>query len=358
VVKLAIISDIHYGARGEYLPFLENNRRFFREIFWPYLQKNEINRIVCLGDLVERRKSISYLVADYLQQDLLFPAARYCRSFDWILGNHDIFYRNVTDIHAAKLFLPGDSPAPTFRSYDKATEVMFSDHFDVPILFVPWIIDSNREQIMKTIRDTKAQILFGHLELQNFERHRGDISHEGLSSSVFSKFDVVLTGHFHHRSFKENIYYVGSHAEFAWGDDGEDHGFHIFDTETRGMKFIKNPFTVFRKVWYDDAKGEPTLPAGGFQSLNNKIIKVVVSGKNDAAQYDSFMDKVETAQPLSITVVEDHLNLNLTDDANIVSSTKSTLDIIREFAAQANNIVDVAKLDSLLVKLYHEAESE
>jgi DNA repair exonuclease SbcCD nuclease subunit len=344
-MKLAIISDTQIGSRNDYLPYLENNKQFFENVFFPKLKEEGVTSVIHLGDLLERRKYVNFNTANYMQRDFIGPMKDY--DFYWILGNHDIYYRETMTVNSAEI-LVGDKA----HIYKEATEVDFDG---VKILFVPWITDENREQTLELIKESDAQILFGHLELKNFEYIKGIVSQEGMNSIILDKFDIVLSGHFHHRSAKGNIYYVGSHAEFTWSDAEEERGFHIFDTETREIEFVPNPYTVFRKIYYDDAKGQPDIPLGGFESLKDKIVKVFISGKNDPVQYDWFMSKVEGAQPLDIQPIEDYQNINLTDDG-IVSETKDTLAIIREYVAQSNNIVNVDKLDNLIVDLYNKAQ--
>ena len=347
-MRLAIISDTQYGTRQDYVPFLELNHKFFTNVFWPYLVKNNIKTIVHLGDLVEKRKQISFMTAEYLRRDFLNPVNAGGYHLHWLLGNHDIYFRETTEINAAGLLNAGK-----FHIYETATEFVFAG---TKVLFVPWICKQNQEKSLKLIGESDAKILLGHLELQGFELNRYSIAKEGMQTTGLGKFDIVLTGHYHHRSIKDNIYYVGSHAEFTWADYGDEHGFHILDTDTRDIEFIKNPYTVFAKIWYNDSKGKVSPPKGGFESLNGKIVKVIISSKNDQEQYDWFMTQVENAQPLDIQAVDDHLNMDLTDDEAIIEETKDTLSIIRNYIKQANNIVPVEKLDNLIVDLYNKAQ--
>ena len=99
-----------------------------------------------------------------------------------------------------------------------------------------------------------APIVLGHLELVGFEMFRGSVSTHGDSPDLFGRFDLVCSGHYHHKSDTGNIHYLGSHSQFTWSDYGDDRGFHILDTETKELEFVKNPYEMFAKVWYDDRK--------------------------------------------------------------------------------------------------------
>jgi hypothetical protein len=57
-----------------------------------------------------------------------------------------------------------------------------------------------RDRIKESLKETTAQVLMGHFEIAGFEMHRGAMCDHGESIDSFSKFDIVYSGHFHHRS--------------------------------------------------------------------------------------------------------------------------------------------------------------
>jgi DNA repair exonuclease SbcCD nuclease subunit len=48
----------------------------------------------------------------------------------------------------------------------------------------------------------------------------------------FLKFELVMSGHFHTKSQKGNITYLGNTYQMYWNDYADQRGFHIFDTDT------------------------------------------------------------------------------------------------------------------------------
>jgi Straboviridae/Ackermannviridae/Kyanoviridae exonuclease subunit 1 len=342
-VKLAIISDTQYGSRQDYIPFLELNKKFFRNVFFPELEKRGIKVIVHLGDLLERRRYVNYLTAKYLKEDFFDPILAGSFHLHWIFGNHDIFYRETAEVNSADVLAPLG-----IHKYSRPIDVEFDG---CPILFLPWITKENYDHTLHLIRQSPASVAFGHLELQGFQLDQFQVSKTGLSSELLDRFELVLTGHYHHRSIKRNVYYVGSHAEFTWSDYGDKHGFHIFDTDTRDVEFIENPYTIFQKVFFD---GTNLLPDPSVCS--GKIVKVVVQAKNNPDAYSAFIQQVEEAQPLDITTVDNYLNPNLTDE-NVVSDTKDTLTIICEYIDSVSDVqVNKEKLKEFIVSLYKQAQ--
>ena len=70
-MKIAVLNDTHWGARNDSPAFVNYFNRFYDEIFFPYLQENNIKTVIHLGDVVDRRKFINFLVyihnVDYSQ---------------------------------------------------------------------------------------------------------------------------------------------------------------------------------------------------------------------------------------------------------------------------------------------------
>jgi hypothetical protein len=213
---------------------------------------------------------------------------------------------------------------------------------------------------MKAIAETDAQICFGHLELKDFAFDRHTIATHGDDASIFRRFDVCCSGHYHHKSSQGNIHYLGSHSEFTWADHKDPRGFHVFDTSTRELEFIENPYRMFEKLHYTDVEIDmkEVIQDYDFSQLTNKYVKVVVRDRNDVVLFNMFMDKVERANPLNIQVVDDHLNLNLTEDDTIIDEAEDTLTIMKKAILSSNTAgINADKLDQFIGELYHEALS-
>lgn len=356
-MKIPLITDIHYGVRNDNAAFLDNNQRFFDDIYFPYLITHNIKKVIFLGDLLDRRKYVNFVTANRLRTDFIEPHRDLDINLDIILGNHDVYYKNTNAISGVKE-LYGNAGYQFMGIYDTSVTAVMPD--GTSILYVPWICDANREATMNAISDSKAQICFGHLELKDFAFDRNTIATHGDDASVFRKFDICCSGHYHHKSSQGNIHYLGSHSEFTWSDHNDPRGFHVFDTKTRELEFIENPYRMFEKLHYTDVEIDmkEVISEYDFTQLNNKYVKVIVRDRNDVVLFNMFMDKVEKSLPLSIQVVDDHLNLNLSDDDNIVDEAQDTLTIFKKAITSSNTAgINATKLDSFIVDLYQEALS-
>lgn len=349
-MKIALITDTHWGVRNDNVSFMDNSYRFLCNIFYPYIDKHGIDTVIHLGDLVDRRKYINYNTANRLRIDFLQELHERKTNVHFIAGNHDTYFKNTNELNALRELVDGHYD--TFKIYDRhATEVYFDG---TPILFIPWICDDNRNQILEKIKNAKSNLAMGHLELAGFEMYRGSMVSHGDDRSLFLHFDMVFSGHYHHRSSDGSIFYLGSHGEFTWSDYDDPRGFHVFDTETRELTFIENTYKMFNKVWYND-NTQQKLEDIDFSSYKNQYIKVIVTNKNDPYTFDKFIDALEKANPLDVQVVEDHLNLDIEDDS-IINEAESTLDIFKKYidSIESTN-VDKNKLNKKINELYHEA---
>lgn len=355
-MKIALITDTHWGARGDNNAFAEYFNQFYYDYFFPYLKDNGIDTIVHLGDICDRRKYINYVTARHLRKFVSACADNELK-LHVIIGNHDTFYKNTNDVNCMnELFEHSEHKNKTLFYYSDAKTVNM-DGLDIS--FLPWICAGNFDDSMEYLENTKAQVLFGHLEIAGFEMYRGSVSDHGFDSKLFDKFDVVCSGHFHHKSTRGNINYLGAPYEITWLDWNDDRGFHVFDTDTRQLTFIKNPYRMFHKIYYDDLnKTLDEITAIDTNAIRGSYVKVVIRNKTNPYWFDMFIDKIEKSGVLDLQVVEDNLNLQLEDDDDIASEAEDTLTMLKKAAHQVGaNWTDSKqnKLNNFLTDLYGEA---
>jgi DNA repair exonuclease SbcCD nuclease subunit len=350
-MKIALITDTHWGVRNDNIAFMDNSKKFLDEVFFPYLDNNNVLTVCHLGDLVDRRKYINMQTATRLRIDFLDKLANRGLDVHMIAGNHDTYFKNTNRINALHELVVGKY---NFTIHDQLPrEVEFDNTI---VLMLPWICDENREVCLHKIKTTPAQIVMGHLELAGFEMHRGSIVSHGDDRSIFDRFDMVLSGHYHHRSSDGTIHYLGSHAEFTWSDYDDRKGFHILDTETRDLTFIENTYTMFDKFWYDDTSILTPSEGWDMRHYAGKIVKVIVKNKTDPYMFDRCIEAFEKAGVLEMQIVEDHLNLSTEVDEDIVNEAESTIDIFKKYIDQVNSAnLDKNKLEKTIVELYNEA---
>ena len=350
-MKIALVTDTHFGARNDHDHFNNYFYEFYDNIFFPYLKEHNIDTCIHLGDVMDRRKFVSYKTAKDFRE-------KFCEIFvtndikvHMIVGNHDTYFKNTNDVNSLDELIGG-----RFENIKIYRETETVD-FDIPICFIPWINSTNEKQTIEHISKTNATVAMGHLEIKGFEMHHGFPSETGMEKSAFNKFDMVMSGHFHKKSDDGHIFYLGTPYQIFWNDDKCPKGFHIFDTETRSMERIINPYTIYKKIYYDDTTG---IPSKDIESIKDKFIKLVVVNKNDLYNFDRYVDWLLTeSQAHDVKVIEDFSELkaeNISDE--IVENTQDTMSILENYV----NDLDVKNLNkdrlkALLKGLYVEASN-
>jgi DNA repair exonuclease SbcCD nuclease subunit len=349
-MKLCLLGDTHFGARNDNLAFHDYFEKFYTDVFFPYLEKNNIKTVVQFGDLFDRRKYVNFVTLSKSREYFFDKLREHGITMHVFVGNHDTFYKNTNDVNSPDLLL---NDYDNIHVYSDPTDIILDG---TPIALLPWVCSGNYHTSLQYIENTNAQILFGHLELAGFEMHRGTFNDHGMDTKLFDKFDLVCSGHYHHKSSRGNINYLGTPYEMTWSDFQDPRGFHIMDTNTRELEFIQNPYRMFNKIHYDDTdKTMNDVLDINLEIYRNTFVKVVVHNKTNPYWFDMFVTKLEKNGVVDMQVVEDHLNLNLEDDSDIIDEAEDTLTILRKVVDGIETNVSKKELDNFLTSLYTEA---
>ena len=244
-MKIALVTDTHFGARNDNQNFNEYFYKFYEELFFPTLEERGIKTCIHLGDVMDRRKFVSYKIATDFRKRFINRFSELDIDLHLIIGNHDTYYKNTNEVNSMDELVGEDR----CNIYTRPTVVDFDD---MPIQFIPWINTNNYSETMTALARSPAEVCLGHLEINGFEMYKGHKAEGSYDKEIFKRFDTVMSGHFHHKSDDGQIYYLGTPYELYWNDFGDPKGFHIFDTETREFEFYPNPNRLFKKIYYDD----------------------------------------------------------------------------------------------------------
>lgn len=346
-MKIAIISDTHFGAREGRGVFHDYFQKFYDTTFFPECERRGIKTVLHLGDLFDRRKYIDYFSLKRCREYFFDPLDESDMRMFILVGNHDIALRNSLNVNSPSLLL---------QDYDRITTIVEPGVYNVgaemEMLLVPWICPENREASLRVMETGRTDICFGHFEISGFSMYRGMESHDGLDRKLFKRFDIVCSGHFHHRSYDDGILYVGSPYEITHNDYNDPRGFHIFDTETREIEFIHNPHKLFERYVYDDTMSDPSKVDVSY--FKDKFIKIVVQKKTDYYKFDTFLDKVYNCGAHDIKVMEDISELS-PEELDETIDIEDTVSILTHYVKAADVTVDRDELAKYMKQLYVEA---
>ena len=347
-MKIALVTDTHFGARNDNQNVNDYFYKFYDNIFFPELEKRGITTCVHLGDVVDRRKFISFKIANDFRQRFINRFAELGIDLHIIIGNHDTYYKNTNEVNSMEELVGKDR----CNIYTGPEVVEFDG---VPIQFIPWINANNYDESMTALSRSPAQIAMGHLEVNGFEMHKGHFADGSYDKELFRRFDIVMSGHFHHKSDDGQIYYLGTPYEIYWSDYEDPRGFHIFDTGTRELERIVNPYRIFEKVYYDDTTTDYT--DYDMSKLKDMYVKVIVVNKKDLYQFDKFIDKLLQADAHEVKIVEDFSELdaeNVSDD--IVENTEDTMTLLEKYIDELDVTMSKDRLKNTMRSLYTEAQ--
>tara|TARA_R110002012_G_scaffold204050_1_gene373596 strand:- start:2256 stop:3311 length:1056 start_codon:yes stop_codon:yes gene_type:complete len=348
-MKVAIINDTHFGARNDSSIFLNYFLEFFEDQFFPYCKENNIDQVIHLGDLMDRRKFVNFNTLHEVRTRFFDGLQSNKINLHCTIGNHDTFYRNTNDINSLnELFAHKND---FFHLYESPTSVEFDG---LCIGLVPWINNTNREECEEFLRTCPCPIIGGHFELNGYQVMRGVNFRHGMSDKLLQRFELVLSGHFHSKSSKNNVRYLGTQYQITFSDLHDNKGFHVLDTETRELEFIENKRRKFYHVDYDDTNPK-SLTELDFTSYKDCYVKVIVKNKNKRKIFDSFLDTLYKHKVIDITVVDDMGDFSIEEDS--IDMAKDTLTIINDEIDADIDIEEKGKVKEIIRDLYMEGLS-
>lgn len=325
---------MHFGKNRNNPFLLKETSDFLKNQFFPTVKEYGVETIINVGDIFDARINIGVPAIDCFRES-------YEREFQklvdvehhHILGNHDVLYGHTNSVNSPNLIFQDK----TFI-WSGPVELEFDN---TKVLFVPWINKENYDETMRMIGKTTAKILIGHLEIAGFD-HGGTKSH-GLSQSLFSKFDLVLSGHFHKQQKIGNIYYLGNTLVHDWGEYGNSVGFHIWDTETGELEFIENhDYNHFKKIIYQDGMKAPS-------KLEGKNVKIIHGIKESESDFERFVTAIESQKPYQVHFV---------DQSKVTLSEMVTESIEQEIEAKDIPEIMVEYIDKIDVDTVSEEYKE
>ena len=349
-MKIAILNDSHTGARNSSGIFLDYFAKFYNEVFFPYCDNNGIKQIIHLGDFYDHRKYINFTALNHNRKTFLEPMVERGMMMDIIPGNHDVVYKNTNDLCSLKELL-----GYFVNNINIIMTPRVMEYGSCRIGMLPWINPENYAASMKFVETCDAPILGGHLELAGFEMHPGIPNPHGESPAAFNRFEMVLSGHYHTKSTKNNIYYLGTQFEMTWADVDDPKYFHVFDTETRELTPVRNPLTIFSKFIYDEKHDSDGIDVSTF---DNHFVKIIVKNKKDLFKFDRFLDRIQKRQIHEMKIAEnfdEFLASNVEQDA--LESISDTGELLNNYVDAAETSLDKDSLKSKLRELYAEAQN-
>ena len=345
-MKVAIITDQHFGCRKNSKLFHDYFLKFYNDVFFQVLYSEGIETIIDMGDTFDSRKGIDFAALSWAKDNYYDKLAEMGITVHTVVGNHTAYYKNTNNVNAVDLLL---REYDNVKVYSEATEIKLGD---LGVLLVPWICSENEERTFKTIKKSKSNVAMGHLELNGFQVNTQIVMDHSFDPAAFQKFERVFSGHYHTRSNDGKVFYLGNPYEMYWTDVEDSRGFTIFDTETLEHTSINNPYRMFYKIYYEDTNYQ-TFDTREYE---NKIVKLIVRKKTDNKKFDKFVDKLYSTGISELKVVEnfDFGGWYDKEDSEDYES-EDTMSILNRYIEEADISLDKSIVQKMMQEVYQEA---
>ena len=287
-MKCILLSDTHLGVHKSSPIWQNTTIKLFKSIIDDCERRN-ITTIFHLGDWFDDRKNLNITTLDVSK-----TIAHLLKNLEVniIIGNHDTYYKDRT--------LPSSL---LFYEKHENINVFFEPTQYEDILLVPW------NTLTHDILGHGGKYMFGHLEINTFNTNDSYcFSKSVFNPDNFKKFDLVLSGHFHTPSKKNNIQYIGSPFHQTFNDVGSTRGYYIFDDgEIEFIPFNDSPKFVVMTTESDINKN----------IIEGNIIKLKFLKDYGTSENSAIISSIQQHNPLQLH----------SDFSNITISNK---DVVQE----------------------------
>lgn len=222
--KISFSTDWHFG---------KSNGRFDNIILdgiraqCKHAKDNNIKVMINLGDTLDVKQTITTSTMNNLA--IAFELIN--ETFDDVyvlVGNHDMSKKTYNSSgHNLKIF-------EGYENIHIIDEPKIIEIYDKKIYMLPYFPN----ELLKNHKFQDADYMFGHIEVQGFMLNQFVKAEEGLNANAITKkYDHVFLGHFHKRQNREKITYIGNMCRFFYGEDDDERGWTVLDTENGDISF-------------------------------------------------------------------------------------------------------------------------
>lgn len=236
---MIVVGDLHNGLKYSTDEFIKYQKNEFDKLI-SYCKDNSVKNIIFAGDVFHDRKQIHLQTLQIVKDQF----NKLSSIVDWIYviaGNHDCFFKNTNILN---------TPRETLSHIHNLT-IIDNDILEIEIenhnmILVPWMNTENYDYILNKISNSLSDYCIGHFDINGFIMNGSTVSNSSLMSSTFANFKLVLSGHFHTKSKKNNIIYLGSFIQDNWSSYGDIKGF--YELINNDINFIESETTIFHKI--------------------------------------------------------------------------------------------------------------
>lgn len=334
-----IIGDSHWGASSNNLRLIKQNIDI-----WNYalnvFKSNNVEEIIDLGDFFDKRKEIDTNLLDIVKTNVIDKL--FC-PIKFIVGNHNLYFKDSSRINNLQ-------PLADYKPniVDVIDKFYTEDNCD----YIPFITSDNVSDITEKLLSTKSKYSFMHAEFSGFPFDKTRIAEtsERIARSYFNKYKKVFSGHYHIRSEKDNILYVGTPMQLTWIDYNVEKYIYILNTDTGELTEYEIPFKLYEQFILDEDSYKENC---SIEKLKDKRVKILYNEDIDKKWFQAVQTKFSECNCDSLQYIK------LKKNNDIKESKEINLDESENLLVSLNKYVDNVnpengnKIKILLNKVYN-----
>lgn len=328
-MKVALISDLHFGVKQSDVTFQKSQLKFFEEQLVEELKMRSIDTIFVLGDVFDTRQTVNVQTNNVVLN--LFKNVFADFTVYMIVGNHDLYYKNTTSVNSLKQL----DLLSNVTVFEKPKTLEISGHH---VTFMPWITD------YKTVEFEPSEYCFAHMDISGFMMDKINMCSYGVSTKKLAEnFAHVYTGHFHTRSKKKigncDITYIGSPYQLTRIDMGQDRGCTVLDLDTNETELIVNTVSIkYVKLTY------PTTIENIKDVVANNYVDIDIPYElsDESKKIFDYMQNINANSALSVTQ-----NIGKKPELTVSATDKdlSNIDLYSLFKSYTDQLTNTNKTE-------------
>lgn len=330
--KAAVFSDLHFGMKNNSKQHNDDCSSFIDWFIDEAKSRGSETCIFC-GDYHHNRATLNVTTMNY-SIDNLRKLSEAFETVYFIVGNHDLYYREKRDINSF----------PYANLFDNVTIISAEIEEIGNVTLVPWLVGDE----WRRVTNLKSKYVFGHFELPHFMMNAlvQMPDHGGLTSEHLVGPEYVFSGHFHKRQTQGNIHYLGSPFPHNYADVWDDQRGGMF-LEWDGVPEYVN----YAGPRYITVKLSELLDSAD-ELLNSKTFCKVTLDIQISYEEANFIKETfaEQYSPRELTLIPDKKDTSLTEGAVVDNSSVESVDqiVYSQLNAVESDIID----NKVLLSIY------
>ncbi len=350
--RIFLLSDLHFGVRGNSLEWLNNQLTFFDEFYIPFLKQNvkDGDILVFIGDFFDNRQLLDINVMNKAIDTII--KLSHIINIHMIVGNHDLYKKNDTDVNSLSVF----KFIPNVTIYENPAII---SNGKSNILLMPWVGDPETEEKYAVTNVGNASYIFAHTDMYGFKYDNGKSIVKGVDLHSLG-FKRIFSGHIHKRQDIGTTHYIGSPYHTKRSDIGNKKAVYIFDPDNNTLEtFDNNVSPVFQRIQLNDIL-EWTLDFTS-KVLDNNYTDIIVPDKYiNLFNLTKFIDLLKGCSYKKIEVVGEKIKND--EDISSFMDGENIKDIITLLEDSINELNQPAemleRLKTMNKEYYEKANKE